>query len=113
MHPARCSANRPSSWTSPIRHRDVSIDRIAFGPPPARAGLRDIELAMVSQGVSGRLHNPSARHERMAFPHMPLTFVNLARTLAGELIQTGVLCAHKVAFGRLWSWLSQCAVLGS
>ena len=27
------------------------MDRIAFGPLPARVGLEDVELAMVSQGV--------------------------------------------------------------
>jgi len=69
--------------------------------PCQPAHCRIIELAMVSQGVSGRLHDPTARHERMAFSHIPLTFVNLARTLSGELVQTGVLCAHKVAFGQL------------
>jgi hypothetical protein len=34
------------------------IDRIAFGPPPARAGLQDIELARMSQGYNvNRLPN--------------------------------------------------------
>ena len=34
-----------------------SIGRIAFSSLPARAELRDIELAMVSQAVSRHLHN--------------------------------------------------------
>jgi len=48
--------------------------------PCQPAHCRIIELAMVSQGVSGRLHDPTARHERMAFSHIPLTFVNLAHS---------------------------------
>jgi hypothetical protein len=32
--------------------RGLEIDRIAFGPLPARAGLQDIELARISQRAS-------------------------------------------------------------
>jgi len=34
--------------------------RGAFGPLPARAGLQDIELAMLSQGVSGPSPQPAS-----------------------------------------------------
>jgi len=37
--------------------RAVSIDRIAFGPPPARAGLQDTELARISQEATERFYN--------------------------------------------------------
>jgi hypothetical protein len=43
-----------------------SIDRIAFGPPPARAGLQDIGLARISQEVTATRARPRQGRSRRA-----------------------------------------------
>jgi hypothetical protein len=34
------------------------MDRFAFGPLPARAGLQDVELVGISQEVTERFYDP-------------------------------------------------------
>jgi hypothetical protein len=55
----RARRERPRRRTAEQRDERAPLQLIElhFGPPPARAGLQNIELAIVSQRVSGRLHN--------------------------------------------------------